>query len=141
MATTAQYTAQPIIEYAQVATADSSLTAPTTSSLVCSGPAVSAANGVGKRIIRVSIVPTATTSATTIRFFISLDNGTTKRLLVEKIVPAVTATAGTTPVPRQEVPELVGLVLPGGTGSSTVSIYASTSVSATTNIIVESGTL
>jgi hypothetical protein len=142
MATTAQYTAQPIIEYAQLTTLDTALNNPTTAPvLICSGPAVSAANGVGKRILRVSIVATATTTATTIRFFISTDNGTNKRLLVEKIVPAVTVTAGTTPVPRQEVPELVGLVLPGGTGASTCSIYATTSVTANTNIIVESGTL
>lgn len=141
MASTAQYTAQPILEYAQVTTADSSLTSPTTSTTVCSGPAVTAASGVGKRINRVCIVPTATTSATTIRFFITLDNGTTKRLLVEKIIPAVTVTAGSTAVPRQEVPELVGLILPGGTGGSTCSLIASTSVTATTNIIVESGLL
>lgn len=141
MASTAQYTAQPILEYAQVTTADTSLTSPTTSTTVCSGPAVAAASGVGKRINRVTIVPTATTSATTIRFFITLDNGTTKRLLVEKIIPAVTVTAGSTAVPRQEVPELVGLILPGGTGGSTCSLIASTSVTATTNIIVESGLL
>jgi hypothetical protein len=141
MATAAQFTSQPSLEYAQGLTADSSLTAPTNSVTVCSGPAVTAGSGVGKRINRVSIVPTATTSATTIRFFITNDNGTTKRLLIEKIIPAVTVTAGSTAVPRQEVPELVGLILPGGTGSSTCSLIASTSVSAVTNIIVESGLL
>ena len=141
MATSAQFTAQPILEYGQVTTADSSLTAPTNSTTICSGPATAAGSGVGKRINRVSIVPTATTTATTIRFFVTTDNGTTKRLLVEKIIPAVTVTAGSTAVPRQEVPELVGLILPGGTGASTCSLIASTSVTATTNIIVESGLL
>jgi hypothetical protein len=141
MATSAQFTTQPILEYAQGMTADSSLTSPTNSVTVCSGPAVAAGSGVGKRINRVTITPTATTTATTIRFFISLDNGTTKRLLVEKIIPAVTVTAGSTAVPRQEVPELVGLILPGGTGASTCSLIVSTSVTATTNIIVESGLL
>lgn len=141
MATSAQFTSQPILEYAQGVTADSSLTSPTSFVTVCSGPAVAAGTGVGKRINRVSIVPTATTSATTIRFFVSTDNGTNKRLIVEKIIPAVTVTAGSTAVPRQEVPELIGLILPGGTGASTCSLFASTSVSATTNIIVESGLL
>lgn len=141
MATTAQFTAQPILEHAQGVTADSSLTNPTNFVTVCSGPAVAAGSGVGKRINRVVICPTATTTATTIRFFISTDNGTTKRLLVEKIIPAVTVTAGSTAVPRQEVPELIGLILPGGTGGTTCSLFASTSVSAATNIIVESGLL
>ena len=141
MATTAQFAAQPIIDIGQGLTADSSLTAPTNFTTIASGPAVAAANGVGKRITRVTICPTATTSATTIRFFLTLDNGTNKRLLVEKIIPAVTVTAGSTAVPRQEVPELVGLILPGGTGASTCSLIVSTSVTATTNIIVESGLL
>lgn len=141
MATQPQYTAQPIIDIGQVTTADSSLTAPTNSTVIASGPAVVAATGVGKRILRVTICPTATTSATTIRFFITTNNGTNKYLLVEKIIPAVTISAGATAVPRQEVPELVGLILPGGTGSSTCSIIASTSVTATTNIIIESGLL
>jgi hypothetical protein len=141
MATTAQYTSQPIIDIGQVTTADSSLTGPTASAVIASGPAVAAGAGVGKRIFRVTMCPTATTTATTIRFFLSLDNGTNKRLLVEKIIPAVTVTAGSTAVPRQEVPELVGLILPGGTGASTCQLIASTSVNATTNIIVESGQL
>ena len=141
MATSAQFTSQPILEYAQGLTADSSTTAPTNFVTVCSGPAVAAGSGVGKRINRVAIVATATTTATTIRFFVSTDNGTNKRLIVEKIIPAVTVTAGTTACPRQEVPELIGLILPGGTGASTCSLFASTSVSATTNFIVESGLL
>ena len=137
MATSAQFTAQPILEYAQVTTAETSRTAPTTSVEITAGPSTSAANGVGKRIIRVTIQSTATTTAGVIRFFLSLDSGTTKRLICEKIVPAVTP--GTSVAAwRTEVAELVGMILPGGTANK---IYATTNNTETFNIIVESGLL
>ena len=137
MATTAQYTAQPILEYAQVTTADTSRTAPTNVVEITAGPNVSPANGVGKRILRVSVCATGTTTAGVIRFFLSLDSGTTDRLLVEKLVPAVTPST-TVAAWRTEVAELVGMILPGGTANK---IYVSTNNSETFNIIVESGTL
>jgi hypothetical protein len=136
MATTAQYTAQPILEYAQVTTADTSRTAPTGVEITA-GPNTAAGNGVGKRILRVTVESTATTTAGVIRFFLSLDSGTTKRLIVEKIVPAVTPSTSVAAF-RTEVPELVGLILPGGTANK---IYATTNNTETFNIIVESGTL
>jgi type IV pilus biogenesis protein CpaD/CtpE len=126
MATNAQYTAQPILEYAQVTTADTSRTAPTNVVEITAGPNTAAGNGVGKRIMRVTIQSTATTTAGVIRFFLSLDSGTTDRL--------ITSVAAW----RTEVAELVGLILPGGTANK---IYATTNNTETFNIIVESGLL
>ena len=137
MATNAQYTAQPILEYAQVTTADTSRTAPTNVVEITAGPNTAAGNGVGKRIIRVTVQSTATTTAGVIRFFLSLDSGTTDRLICEKIVPAVTPSTSVAAW-RTEVAELVGLILPGGTANK---IYATTNNTETFNIIVESGLL
>ena len=137
MATSAQFTAQPILEYAQVTTADTSRTAPTNVVEITAGPSTTAGNGVGKRIIRVTIQSTATTTAGVIRFFLSLDSGTTDRLICEKIVPAVTPSTSVAAW-RTEVAELVGLILPGGTANK---IYATTNNTETFNIIVESGLL
>jgi hypothetical protein len=141
MATSAQYVSTPVIEVSQVTTADTSRTAPTTTSLICSGPSVASASGVGKRILRIVIQSVNSTTAGAVRIWISTDGGTTKRLLVERVIPAITATAGTTPPYRSEVPELVGLVLPGTVSSNATNLYASTNVSETFNIVVESGTL
>ena len=114
MATTAQYTAQPILEYAQVTTAETSRTAPTNVVEITAGPNVSPANGVGKRILRVVV-----------------------QLIVEKLVPAITPSTSVAAW-RTEVPELVGLIIPGGTANK---IYATTNNTETFNIIVESGLL
>lgn len=137
MATTAQYTAQPILEYVQVSTANINRDGSGTLATVCTGPNTAAANGVGKRIFRVTIASTATTAAGVIRFFLSNDNGSTKRMICEKIVPAVTPST-TVAAWRTEVAELVGLILPGGTGNI---LYASTNNAETFNIFCESGTL
>jgi len=141
MATSAQYVSTPVIEVSQVTTADTSRTAPTTTSLICSGPSVASASGIGKRILRIVIQSVNSTTAGAVRIWISTDGGTTKRILVERVIPAITATAGTTPPYRSEVPELVGLVLPGTVSSNATNLYASTNVSETFNIVVESGTL
>lgn len=137
MATTAQYVAQPLLEVSQVTTADTSRTAPTNSTEITAGPNTAAGNGVGKRILRVTICATGTTTAGVIRFFFSADSGTTKRLICERIVPAITPSTSVA-VFRTEVAELVGMVLPGGT---TNKIYASTNNTETFNILVESGSL
>lgn len=137
MATSAQYAAQPIIEHAQVTTADTSRTAPTNAVEVTAGPNVSANAGVGKRINRVTVHAVGTTTAGMVRFFLSTDGGTNKRLICEKGVAAVTVSATLSAV-RMEVPELSGLVLPGGTANK---IYASTEKTETFNIIVEAGLL
>jgi hypothetical protein len=137
MATTAQYTAAPILEISQVTTADTSRTAPTNSVEITAGPNQTAANGVGKRILRVTIEATGTTTAGVIRFFLSTDSGTTKRLFTEVLVSAVTPST-TTRSFRADATELVGLILPGGTNNK---IYATTNNNETFNIFVESGTL
>jgi len=140
MATTAQYTAQPILEYTQISTANTGRDGSGTLGTVASGPAVTAANGVGKRLLRVSVCAAGTTTAGVIRFFISNDNGSTKRMVCEKLVPAVTPST-TVSAFRTEVPELVGMILPGGTGGNTVILYAGTNNAETFNVICESGTL
>lgn len=137
MATSAQFTAQPILEYVQVSTANTNRDGSGTLATVCTGPNTAAANGVGKRIFRVTIASTATTTAGVIRFFLSNDNGSTKRMICEKIVPVVTPST-TVAAWRTEVAELVGLILPGGTGNI---LYASTNNAETFNIFCESGTL
>jgi hypothetical protein len=137
MATSAQFTAQPIIDIAQVSTSNSNRDGTGTIVTVASGPSTTAGNGVGKRINRVVINAATTTTVGMIRFFLSLDSGTTNRLIGEVLVPAVTASSSNSAF-RAEVGFLNGLVLPGG---NTVQLRASTEVSNTFNIIVESGLL
>ena len=142
MATSAQYVTTPVLEIMQGLTADTSRTAPTAANtyLVCQGPATASASGVGKRITRVTVSATGTTTAGVIRFWISVDTGTTKRLILEKIVAANTPSTSN-PVVRFDVPELVGLVLPGTVSSAVTSLYATTNNTETFNFLVESGTL
>jgi len=137
MATTAQYTTQPILNYAQVSTANTALDGTGTTVKVIDGPTTAAAAGVGERINRVIVNATGTTTAGMVRFFLSLDGGTTKRLIVEKPVTAITVGASTAAF-RTEVPELVGLILVGGGDAE---LYASTHIAETFNIIIESGRL
>jgi hypothetical protein len=137
MATNAQYTAQPILEYVQISNANTNRDGSGTLGTVCTGPNVSAGNGVGKRIFRVTVQTTGTTTAGVIRFFISNDSGSTKHLICEKIVPAITPSTSVAAW-RTEVAELVGLILPGGTGNV---LYAGTNNAETFNVICESGTL
>lgn len=142
MATTAQFTAQPIIEHFSVASTDTSRSAPATTTTLCSGPSVAAASGVGKRIFRVVINEVNAVGAGTanvFRFWLSLDGGTTKRLVCEKAIPSVTSS--TTAIGfRTEVPELVGLILPGA-ASNPPTLYASSHLSATFHVTIESGLL
>ena len=142
MATSAQYVTTPVIEITQGTTADTSRTAPTAGNtyLVCQGPATASASGIGKRITRVTVAATGTTTAGVIRFWISVDTGTTKRLILEKIIVANTPST-TNPIVRFDVPELVGLVLPGTVSSAVTSLYATTNNTETFNFLVESGQL
>ena len=137
MATTAQFTAQPIIDIAQVSTANTSRDGTGTIVTVATGPASTAGSGVGKRLNRVVVHATGTTTAGVIRFFVSLDSGTTNRLICEKLVPAVTPSTSV-PAFRMEVGELTGIILPGG-GAAV--LRASTNNAETFNILVESGLL
>lgn len=144
MATNAQFTAQPILEiFAAGITADTSRSSPATASTtLCSGPAVAAGNGIGKRISRVVVTEVNAAGAGTanvIRFWLSTDGGTTKRLFVEKAVPQITS-SGTAIGFRVEIPELVGLVLPGAV-SNAPTLYFSTHSAVTYHVTIESGLL
>ena len=140
MATTAQFVAAPVIDIAQVSTANANRDGTGTTVLVCSGPTFAAGSGIGKRITRGIIQGTTANAAGVVRFFLSTDGGSNKSLYVEKGIPAA-AFAGTSPGFRSDIPELVGLVLPGVSGANAHQIYASTQVANTFNIIIESGTL
>lgn len=137
MATTAQFTAQPNLEYSQLTAANTNRDGTGTLVTVASGPSAAAAAGVGERINRVIVQATGTTTAGVIRFYLSLDSGTTNRLIVEKLVPAITPSTSVAAF-RMEVAELVGFVLPGG---NTNLLRASTNNAETFNVIVESGLL
>ena len=137
MATTAQFTAQPILEYSQLTAANTNRDGTGTLVTVSTGPSASAAAGVGQRINRVTVQAAGSTTAGVIRFYISLDNGTTNRLILERLVGAVTPST-TVLAWRQEMPELVGLILPGGGNAL---LRASTNNAETFNVIVESGRL
>jgi hypothetical protein len=137
MATSAQYTAQPILEIAQLTTGDGSRTAPTNAVEITAGPNATAGAGVGKRITKVTCHAAGNTVNGMIRFFVSTDNGTNKRLILEKPKPNVTPSSSVSAV-RIEVAELVGMMLPGGTANK---LYATTSDTETWNVIVESALL
>ena len=137
MATTAQFTAQPTIDIAQVSTANTNRDGTGTIVTVATGPSATAANGVGKRIMRVTVAATGTTTAGVIRFYISTDNGTTNRLICERLVTAITPSTSVA-IFRSEIGELVGLTLVGG---GNCLLRASTNNAETFNIMVESGLL
>ena len=149
MATQAQYAAQPVLETALLvqASLDTSRSSPATSVEITAGPSTAAGVGVGKRITKITAteVQNAAGSAGTanlLRFWIeeATDTNAAKRLIVEKIVPAITPTVGTTAGFRTEVPELVGLVLPGHP-TDPPRIYVSANSAATFHITVESALL
>lgn len=142
MATTAQYTAQPIIEGFSVASTDTSRSAPTTTTTLAAGPTTTAANGVGKRILRVTVCEVNAIGAGTanvVRFWVAATSSGTKFLLTEKVITAVTSSA-TAAGFRFEVPELVGLVLPGH-ATTPATIFASSHSAATYHVVIESGLL
>lgn len=145
MATTAQFVSAPIIDITQIGpTAFAGRTGGGTIGneviLVCSGPTFIAGPGVGKRITRGIIQGVSGNSAGVIKFFISPDGGTTRRLYLEKPVTSTSATP-TSSSYRTEIPELIGFVFPGISGTSNVQLYAATHAGDTYNIVIESGTL
>lgn len=139
MASTAQYVAQPIVDVAQVSAANTNRDGTGTIVTVASGPTTAPGSGVGKRVTRVSIARTGTSTATVVCLFYSPDGGTTNRLIAEVAVPAysASATAAQTVV---EVPSLIGFVIPGA-ATNAPCIRASTQVvqSAALNVTIESG--
>ena len=144
MATTAQYAVQPTLESVTFSTANTDRTGNTGSyTIVCSGPSTAAANGVGKRIERVTItrsVPTTPTLATVVCFFLSYDGGATKFLVSEWIVTSYTASTSSAQVVVFAA-DLTGLVLPGATGGNAVQLYASTQAATAVNVTVLSALL
>jgi len=139
MATTAQYSTSPTIDVSQISTANTARDGSGTTVEIAAGPTTAAASGVGKRIVGVTIKATGTTTAGTIRFFLSVDGGTTKRLIDEVIVNAVTVSAST-PAFAANVPSMVGIVLPGQVSSNTQKLYAATEKGETFNVIVYGAT-
>lgn len=127
MATSPQYTTQPIIEGTSTAT--------TASSTVAAALSTSAANGVGKRIIRVySTVPTTNTAG---KLSLYLTISGTDYLLAERAVAANTVSS-TSPAIRVEFPEATGMILPGG---NTTSLKITNGLNVSINNTVESGLL
>lgn len=127
MATTAQYTAQPLVECTTTVSAGS-----TTISTALS---TTAAAGVGKRILRVYSTITGTNTAGKLGLYIT--SSSSDFLIAERAVAANTVSA-TAAALRVEFPEAVGLVLPGG---STTSLKLVNGVNVTVNNVVESGLL
>ena len=127
MATTAQYTSQPLVE--------GSTTATTASTTIAAALTATAAAGVGKRIIRVySTIPT-TNTAGKLSLYVTIS--ATDYLIAERAIAANTVST-TTAALRIEFPEAVGMVLPGGT---TTSLKITNGVNVTINNTVESGLL
>ena len=142
MATTAQYTAQPIIEGFSVANTDTSRSTAAAGMTLSQGPTTTAAAGVGKRILRVTVNEVNAIGAGTanvVRFFIAPTSGSTKYLLAEKVITSVTSSA-TAAGFRVEVPELVGLILTGH-ATTPATLYATSHSAATYHVVIESGLL
>ena len=109
---------------------------------MAAGPTTAAAAGVGKRILRVTVNEVNAIGAGTanvVRFWIAATSNGTKYLLAEKVVTAVTSSA-TAAGFRFEVPELVGLVLPGH-ATTPATLFASSHSAATYHVVIESGLL
>jgi hypothetical protein len=141
MATTAQYTAQPIVEIAQVQVANTSRDGTGTLVDVSVAPNVAPGAGVGKRIQRVTLSRAGTTAATVVTFFYTTDNGVTNRLICEVVVTAYTA-SNTAAQVEVYVPQLVGFTIPGdNTGNTKLRAATTVAVANPINITVESGLL
>jgi hypothetical protein len=141
MATTAQYTAEPIVEVSQVSAANTARDGSGTLVDVCVAPAIAPAPGVGKRIQRVTLSRAGTTAASVVTFFYTTDGGTTNRLICEVAVPAYTA-SNTAAQIEVYVPQLVGFTLPGDlSGNTKIRAAVTIAVASPINIVVESGLL
>lgn len=152
MATTAQYAAQPVIESFSVVTTttDTGRSTPLNSTELCSGPSESAGVGVGKRITKVTVIETGNAAgssgtANVIRFWIEppvdiAGTNTTKYLLCEKAVTAVNPSSTAIGF-RTEVPELVGLILPGSGIDGAAKLHMSAHSASTFHVTIESGLL
>lgn len=139
MASTAQYVSQPIVDVGQVTTANTGRDGTGTIVTIASGPSVAPAGGVGKRVTRVTIARTGTSTATVVCFYYSPDNGTTNRLIAEVAVPAYSASTSSAQT-VVEVPTLIGFVIPGdSTNAPCIRASTQTVQSNPLNVIIESG--
>lgn len=130
MASTPSFAALPLLDIAQISTANTNRDGTGALVLVASGTAA------GKRISRAAVKATGTTTAGMVRFYLSLDSGATKRLVAELPVTAITASTSVATFGGY-APELAGLILP----AATAQLLASTHNGEPFNIIVESGGL
>jgi hypothetical protein len=139
MASSAQYVAQPVVDVAQVLTANTARDGTGTIVTVASGPTIAPGSGVGKRVTRVSISRSGASVATVVCLFYSPDNGTTNRVIAEVAVPAYTISTTAAQV-VVEVPSLIGFVIPGA-ATNAPCIRASTQVAQALalNVTIESG--
>lgn len=135
MATSAQYSTAPTVEINQISAANTARDGSGTTVAVATGPSTAQGSGVGKRIASIMINATGTTTAGTVRFFLSIDGGTNKRLIAEIPVPAITVSA-TQPAFQSTVPQLVGLVMQGQVSAASCILYAATEKAETFNIHV-----
>lgn len=141
MANLTQFTTQPVVETANLSAANTNRNGTGTIVTVAAGPVTTAGNGIGKLLAQVIIQATATTTAGMIRFYLSLNAGTTWNLINETLVAATTP-SGTVAGFSTTVAGLVGLVLPGGNGSTAQCLLGAAPNNAETfNIHVISGTL
>lgn len=124
MATTAAYASTPVAALAQVSTANTARDGTGTLATVLTG----ATNGT--RIDDIMIKATVTTTAGTVRFFLSLDGGTTKRLILE--IPVVANTVSASNPAWSYMISNLGWLLPNGSAI----LYASTEKAEAMNIVV-----
>lgn len=139
MSTTAQYATTPTIDQVQISTANTNRDGTGSLGTVASGPSSAVAAGVGKRIQKLTITATGTTTAGCIRFFLSTDGGTTKRMIYEHVVTAVTVGASTAAFTASPT-FFEGFILQGQVSSQSCILYASTHNSETFNIHVMGAT-
>lgn len=130
MANSPAFGSAPILDIAQISTANANRDG--------SGTIVTVASGTptGKVISNVQIKDTVNSSGGMVRFFVSPDSGTTNRLYTEVPVTAVTV-GGTTAGFETTVPALIGLLLPG----TATQLRAATQNSEAINIVVTSSGL
>ncbi len=124
MSTTANYASTPVAAYAQATAANTARNGTGTLVTLLTGGAS------GTRVDDITIKATVTTTAGTVRLFLSLDGGTTKHLIAEFAVPANTVSASNPA--WSYVATNLGWILP----NSSAILYASTEKAEAINVIV-----
>lgn len=138
MATQSQFVSTPVIDFASLGTANTDATSTSGMVTIAGGPTTAAGAGVGKRIARVTVAIPGSASVGTIRFYVSSDSGSTQSIIGELFVPATTGTS-TSSMFMATVPQLIGLMLPGGSGPACL-LRAKSTINTGVQVTVESGT-